>query len=718
MKLKAILAAITLFPGTALWASAQIQPGSAAPITMETNLDVRASFETLGQRAGINVVAPYGAVDTRTPVSFKVENKSVTEALDLLAKQTNTFWTGWDSKTILVFQDTPGNRRDYDRQYLQRILPDGAPTLALQQLQGTHQIRGIVIENAIILRETLARISLAQSTLGKSSTAVGSRDVQALYLTEAGTRYRTPESVRSQLKIRIPGPVSLQVNENVRTTYETLARISGINVMFGRNFPTRTHSLRIDGVDYFDALDLLAIETRTFWEPVNETTIMVFDETQQNRRDFGRVLVEIIYLSPAISTQRLNEIMNHLRGLLSLRGVYQHDLAKAIVIKDTAGNTELAEALIEEMSGPIIRREIGAGILDGFTEAGGPYRTPAEVRSKLQTKVAGRISLQMSGSVEQIYGNLAAMAGVALLPPAIARNLTFEVKDQDIFDALDLLAQQSSTFWMPLDSRTIQVVEDTQQNRRDYDRLVARTIYLPPTTSTNELNLIMNVLRTSLSMRGIYQYEGAKAILVRDTPGRVALTERLIRHLNVREGEVTSVSLSAPGLTETGIRGSASVARPMLRTTPGLISVNMNQDVRQSYEALARMAGLTVSFDPRVAAVGAVRFNVSGVDALDALDYLSFQTRTFWKVVDDHTILVAPDTPQAHTELDARLGKVFYLTNANVTAATIGIVNALRTALSLRQVFEQAGTGAIEMWDTPQRLAFVEQVIASLDKVR
>jgi type II secretory pathway component GspD/PulD (secretin) len=324
----------------------------------------------------------------------------------------------------------------------------------------------------------------------------------------------------------------------------------------------------------------------------------------------------------------------------------------------------------------------------------------------------------MSGSVEQIYGNLAAMAGVALLPPAIARNLTFEVKDQDIFDALDLLAQQSSTFWMPLDSRTIQVVEDTQQNRRDYDRLVARTIYLPPTTSTNELNLIMNVLRTSLSMRGIYQYEGAKAILVRDTPGRVALTERLIRHLNVREGEVTSVSLSAPGLTETGIRGSASVARPMLRTTPGLISVNMNQDVRQSYEALARMAGLTVSFDPRVAAVGAVRFNVSGVDALDALDYLSFQTRTFWKVVDDHTILVAPDTPQAHTELDARLGKVFYLTNANVTAATIGIVNALRTALSLRQVFEQAGTGAIEMWDTPQRLAFVEQVIASLDKVR
>jgi type II secretory pathway component GspD/PulD (secretin) len=408
-----------------------------------------------------------------------------------------------------------------------------------------------------------------------------------------------------------------------------------------------------------------------------------------------------------------------LRGLLSLRGVYQDDVAKAIVIKDTAANTELAEALIEEMSGPVIRKEVAAGILDGFTESGGPYRTPAEVRSKLQVKAGVRISLQMSGSLEQIYGNLAAMAGLGLLPPAIARNLTFEVKDQDIFDALDLLAQQSGTFWVPLDSGTIQVLDDTQQNRRDFDRHVAKTIYLPPSTSTNELNLIMNVLRTALSMRGVYQYEGAKAILVRDTPGRVALTERLIRQLNVREGGVTSVSISAPGLTETRMRGAASVARAELRRTPGSISVNMNQDVRASYETLARMAGLTVSFDPRVNARGsAVQFNVNGVDVFDALDYLSFQTRTFWKVVDDHTILVAPDTPQAHTELDPRLAKVFYLTNATGSGATIGIVNVLRTALSLRQVFERTGIGEIEMWDTPQRLAFAEQVIASLDKVR
>jgi hypothetical protein len=71
---------------------------------------------------------------------------------------------------------------------------------------------------------------------------------------------------------------------------------------------------------------------------------------------------------------------------------------------------------------------------------------------------------------------------------------------------------------------------------------------------------------------------------------------------------------------------------------------------------------------------------------LDALDYLSLQSETFWKPLDAHTILVAPETPQVHAELDSRVSKTFYLTNTRDANATDGIINVLRSVFGLRQV--------------------------------
>jgi hypothetical protein len=713
MKLNATIATIVVVLGTALQAPAQIQVGNPTTITMETNLDARASFDALGQRAGINVVSrSLGAA----PVHFKVENASVTEALDLLAKQTGAFWTPWDTKTILVFPDSADNRARYERQFLRKI-PVGQPEQVLRELRDNHQFRGAISGNgSILLRDTSARIHQAEMLLGKTSTPVGGADVASLYLTGGGGSYRTPDSVRSQLKIQPPGPVSLNVTDNIRSTFEKLATMSGVNVVVGRSFPTRTHTFHIDGVDSFDALDLLAIETGTFWQPVNETTIVVYDDTPQNRRDFESQLIETVYLSSGVSTQKLTEIMGQLRGgLFPFRGIYQDEAAKAVFVRDRTSNVLQVEALIEELSGGAIRKEVAAGILEGFSESGGPFQTPSGVRSKLQTKVAGTISLRMNGPVQEVYGNLARTAGFDLLFSGPSRNVDFNVDGQNIIDALDMLASQSSTLWQPLDSRTIQVLDDTQQNRRDFETHNVKTIYLPSGTSTSEMNGIMNLLRTALSLRGIYQHEGAKAIFLHDTPGRVALAERIVRQLNVRPDAVTSLSISAPGLTESMMRSTAAVARPTLQVAPGPVSMNINADVRPAFEALANMAGLSVSFDPRVVTGSLYRFNVNGADVLDALDYLSYQTRTFWKVVDDRSILVAPDTQQVHAELDPRVTKIFYLKSGATSAD--GILNVLRTAMSLRQVLRK-DSDAIEMSDTPQRVALAEQIVASLDKVR
>ena len=48
----------------------------------------------------------------------------------------------------------------------------------------------------------------------------------------------------------------------------------------------------------------------------------------------------------------------------------------------------------------------------------------------------------------------------------------------------------------------------------------------------------MNVLRTAFSLRGIYQYEPGNAIVIHDTPARVALVENLIHALDKAKAEV------------------------------------------------------------------------------------------------------------------------------------------------------------------------------------
>src|SRR6185503_18207404 len=139
-----------------------------------------------------------------------------------------------------------------------------------------------------------------------------------------------------------------------------------------------------------------------------------------------------------------------------------------------------------------------------------------------------------------IYENLAAQAGLQVIfgRGFRAANATIELQDVNIFEALDLVALQTTTFWQPVNETTILVMEDNQQNRRDFEDHILKTIYLSNITSTNDLNGILNVLRTALALRGIFQSEQQNAIVIHDTPARVAMIENVIHALDKAKAEV------------------------------------------------------------------------------------------------------------------------------------------------------------------------------------
>ena len=161
---------------------------------------------------------------------------------------------------------------------------------------------------------------------------------------------RTDANLGALMKTNLTERIAVfRMSTNLRTIYENLAAQAGFQVIFGRNFPTRNATIDLQDVNIFEALDLVALQTSTFWQPVNETTLIIYDDTQQNRRDFEDHIYKVIYLQNVITTNDLNQIMNVLRTAFSLRGIYQYEPGNAIVVHDTPQKVALVENVISSL---------------------------------------------------------------------------------------------------------------------------------------------------------------------------------------------------------------------------------------------------------------------------------------------------------------------------------------------------------------------------------
>ncbi|MDR3675428.1 MAG: hypothetical protein P4N24_08055 [Acidobacteriota bacterium] len=134
----------------------------------KVSADSRRVFETLGKLAGLNVAF---TPDFRpAPLSEDLSGIRIEDALALVSLQTKSFWKAVTPNTILVVPDNPNNRRDYDEEVLKTIYLSNplapadrtAITTALKQVLGLQRIMDNPDSNAIIIRDTAAKVAAAE----------------------------------------------------------------------------------------------------------------------------------------------------------------------------------------------------------------------------------------------------------------------------------------------------------------------------------------------------------------------------------------------------------------------------------------------------------------------------------------------------------------------------------------------------------------------------
>src|SRR5258706_3571584 len=150
------------------------------------------------------------------------------------------------------------------------------------------------------------------------------------------------------------------------------------------------------------------------------------------------------------------------------------------------------------------------------------------------------ISLTMDNDAKIVFETIGKLAGLTVIfdPDFPARRIPAHLNNVTMEQALEIVALESKAFWKPVTENIILVTPDQPQKRRDYEEQVVKTIYLSNTFQPQDITEIMTGLRQLLDLKRIQQLNSQNAIIVRDTPDKLLLAEKIIRDIDKAEPEV------------------------------------------------------------------------------------------------------------------------------------------------------------------------------------
>ena len=147
------------------------------------------------------------------------------------------------------------------------------------------------------------------------------------------------------------------------------------------------------------------------------------------------------------------------------------------------------------------------------------------------------------------------------------------------------------------------------------------------------------------------------------------------------------------------------------------ITLKVTEKANVIYETVGKLAGMNVLFDPDYVPKQ-VHVELNNVTLEEALEIISFETKTFWRPVTPNTIFVAQDNPAKRKELEQNVIKTFYLSNLSQPTELQDVVNAMRTILEVSRIQQLPSQGAIVVRGTPDQAALAQKLVDDLDKAK
>jgi len=196
------------------------------------------------------------------------------------------------------------------------------------------------------LRATMEMLNAAVAGPGRAAASTGSGGPAA-----TGGAAAPPVLLEGPPKLKplSRDPINLRLANDARVIYETLGKLAGVGVIFDADFQGRRISTDLTNVTLEDALDVVALQSKTFWKAVTPSVIMVVPDNPQKRKDFEDLVVKTFYLGNTVQPTDLTEIVNGLRQVAELRRIQQINAQNAIVVRETPDKVALIEKILADL---------------------------------------------------------------------------------------------------------------------------------------------------------------------------------------------------------------------------------------------------------------------------------------------------------------------------------------------------------------------------------
>ncbi len=154
------------------------------------------------------------------------------------------------------------------------------------------------------------------------------------------------------LDLKSDMPVSLHLSTTTDVVYKTLAKLAGINVLIDPDYKPQKIAFELKDVSLREALDMIAMQSKTFWRPLSSNTIMVTADSGSKRKEYEQNVMKTFYLRNASTPADLQQAAGTLKGILDISRIQITPEQRSLTLRGTPDQMVLAQKLLGDIDKP------------------------------------------------------------------------------------------------------------------------------------------------------------------------------------------------------------------------------------------------------------------------------------------------------------------------------------------------------------------------------
>ena len=171
---------------------------------------------------------------------------------------------------------------------------------------------------------------------------------QGSYLEKEAEKAAGPVS----LDLKSDMPVTLHLATTTDVVYKTIAKLAGINVLIDPDYKPQKITFDLKDVSLREALDMFALQSKTFWRPLSSNTIMVSSDTASKRKEFEQNVMKTFYLTNAATPADLQQAAGTLKSMLDINRIQVTPEQRSLTLRGTPDQMVLAQKLRTHIDKP------------------------------------------------------------------------------------------------------------------------------------------------------------------------------------------------------------------------------------------------------------------------------------------------------------------------------------------------------------------------------